>query len=241
MVISLDEDFLAAVASEPMGKNLREAKENLQRVFSETDIANYRTLEDILYAPMRDLQNGAWGSLEHRFSIAEAFDSPIYSDACKRYFAASRLGYDFVLSAADNFLTERIIASYFENPGDRNCTASYFAVLLKSEHLSERIVSAVVRNITNLDGLKVLDLIPDSMITPEVLANWLSSWMDHVSSEGRLITSTHHKIFAGQRVKQVHPEYADFPDEWALHIFCGGESQAFLGEGSARPRITSYR
>lgn len=179
--------------------------------------------------------------MEHRFSIAEAFNSPLYSDACKEYFAASRLGYEFILSVADSFLTERIIASHFEKFVVRYCTASYFTVLLRSEHLSERIISAVVRNIVNLDGLKVLDLIPDSMITPKVLANWLASWMDHVSSDGRLIAPTHHKLFAGQRVKRIHPEYADFPDEWALHIFCGWESQVILNLGSARPRVTSHR
>ena len=208
MATPADEDDLLQIAWMQL-----ETRQDMLLVLSEVDTASYFALEDILYS-------FRWGSEEHKLGIVTALNSPMYSDACKRHFAASHLQDELVFSVAGEFLTEEIILSHVECPTYPIFGLAYFAALMGSEYLSERIVSAAILKIDFFEESKALELIPDRMITPEVMATWqcpassdgiMGIWRD--SPEG--------KVAAGRRVKQVYSEYKNFPDVWALKVFSG--------------------
>lgn len=84
---------------------------------------------------------------------------------------------------------------------------------MESEHLSEQIMLAMIRK-TDEDELDILlPLIPDRMITPEVITNWLAQVIWEIEKCGAA---------AANRIKRMYPEYEGFPDEWVLKVFCGG-------------------
>lgn len=181
-------------------------------VLSEVDTASYFALEDILYS-------FRWGSEEHKLGIVTALNSPMYSDACKRHFAASHLQDELIFSVAGGFLTEKIILSHIKSVTDTAFSLAYFSALMVSEHLSERIVSAAIFKIDFFEESKVLELIPDRMITPEVINNWLSQDFSGLTEKER--ASSGDRGEAALRIKRTHPEYDAFPDEWVLKVFCG--------------------
>lgn len=206
MATLLSECVLEEIAGRQDRHSIWESADVLREHLSEADIASYHTFEEIFYS---DVQNGA--------SLAAAFKSPLYGDACKKRFAAANIFVELTLLVADRFLTEKIILSYLEGLRYKVLPLSYFAVLMGSSHLSEHIVSAAIQKIdieVKMDG--VLKVIPDAMVTPRVIKDWMSN-----TSAFRIPAGWNPELFAAQRVKQNHPEYKGFPDEWVLKVFCG--------------------
>lgn len=180
-------------------------------VLSAVDTASYFALEDILYS-------FRWGSEEHKLGIVTALNSPMYSDACKRRFAASHLHDEIIFSVAGGFLNEEIILSHLRSMTSPVFSLAYFRALMVSEHLSEQIVSAAIFRIVFFEKSEVLELIPDRMITPEVMATWLGKASSRLTEKELAIGD---RGEAALRIKRTHPEYEGFPDEWVLKVFCG--------------------
>ena len=189
-----------------------ETRQDTLLVLSEVDKASYFALEDILYS-------FRWGSEEHKLGIVTALNSPMYSDACKRHFAASHLQDEIIFSVAGGFLTEEIILSHVECPTYPTFSLAYFAALMGSEYLSEQIVSAAILKIDFFEESKALELIPDRMITPKVIDNWLGQASSGLTEKE--LTVANDRGEAAFRVRRTHPEYEGFPDEWVLKVFCG--------------------
>lgn len=205
MVTSIDEAVLIKRAYQPQG-HLWENTDALRESLSDSDIASYRAFHVVFYPFETE-----WGSAEHRLNVAAAFKSPAYSDAVKEYFAAAHLNSEFILLSADGFLTEKVILSFVKSPSPVIFNMSYFAALMGSSHLSEQIVLKSTQYLWASDGKKALHLIPDRMITSEVMSQWLSK--THRTNNLR--------CFAARRIKQAHPEYEEFPDDWVMKVFCG--------------------
>ena len=211
MTTSLSECVLEEIAQRRRW-SVWETTDVLRENLSEADTESYRAFENIFYS-----SEIPRGSKEYETSIAAAFKSPLYSEACKKRFAAANMFVELTLLVADKFLTEKIILSHLEGLRYKVLRLSYFAVLMGSSHLSERIVSAAIQKIdieVKMDG--VLKVIPDAMVTPRVIKDWMSN-----ASAFRIPAGWNPESFAAQRVKQTHPEYEGFPDEWALKVFCG--------------------
>lgn len=186
---------------------------DLQLVLSEADKNSYKALEKILWA-----QDKEWDSPEYKLSIVEAFASPLHSDASKEYFAAANMGVgSAIISACDQFLTEKIILSYIEGPRTKLFGVDCFTALMGSKHLSARIISAMLLKLYSSGDLPALEIIPDHMITPEVVNSWIKATS---LGMGEPLLS-YLCADAALRVKQAHPEYADHPDAWVVKIFCG--------------------
>lgn len=212
---------MATAMSEALLENRAEmyhasSSENSFKVYpglSETDTDSYQALKEIFYAKgMRR------GSDSHEAAIRSALASPLHSDASKEYFTASHLSSEFILVSAGQFLTERVIYSYVASSRFLKLAGlSYFAALMESEHLSERIVLVAIRMVEHSGGQKVLSLIPDVMITSAVINNFLA----YSSLSKSVWTPDDWRAVALQRIKEAHPEYADMPDDWSLKLFCG--------------------
>lgn len=209
MATSIDEALLIDLARRTSRAIPKTAK-YIQLALSETDTESYRVLENICYG--KGIQ---WGGEAHKAGIIRAFKSPLYSDDAKEYCAAANLNNELILLPADRFLTEKIILGYVENVTVNIMSIAYFAALIRSSHLSERIVSAAVPWTDGIQNCAALAMIPDAMITSEVMTSWLSNAWWRTSQGGG-------KQEAARRVRQVHPEYEGFPDEWVLKVFCGG-------------------
>lgn len=221
MATSINEGLLIEFARLSAEKGEDLIRKDIQLVLSDSDTNSYFEFENICYA------TGAYpGSEAYQDALAEAFISPYYSDAIKEYFAAAHLSNRFILASAGRFLTEKIILSYLENMRFQSLFESCFATIMRCEHLNERIVSAAIKKIEHFDDLrasKILELIHSQLVTPLVVTSWLSrslqevqdirgrGW-DHESSATAIVAL---------RVKQIHPEYEGFPDEWVLKVFCG--------------------
>lgn len=207
MSTSIDEAVLIELARRNQDQ-VRETTEDLRRVFSEADTESYHALENIFYS-----SQVLWYSKEHKKSMAEAFKSSLYSDTCKQYFAAANMIAELTLLVADKFLTEKIILSHLGGTRYKLLDLSYFAVLMSSTHLSEHIVSAAIQKINDRFRMDdTLKIIPDTMITPKVIKTWIvrAAWDPYPANRS-----------AALRIKQIHPEYEEFPDEWVLKVFCG--------------------
>lgn len=214
MVTLASEALLIKVAGQKPEKDFRETTRNLRLVLSEAETASYRALERVFWP-----QELALDSLEYKQSVSEAFASPIYDTAAKEYFAAAHVTNPLILSVADRFLTEKIILCYLEGHRIRAFAVRHFAALMGSEHLSERIILAAFHKMDSGGILKVLDLVPDPMVTPEVAKRWMAKALQvpYVSLQPELATTD-----VVQRIRETHPEYEGFPDEWTLKVFCGG-------------------
>lgn len=180
---------------------------------SETDADSYQALKEIFYA-----KGTRRGGDAHEVATLSSLASPLHSEASKEYFVASHLNNKFILLSAAQFLTEPIVYSYIASSGFlKLANLSYFAALMESEHLSERIVSVAVRRVEQSWGQKVLPLIPDRMITSAVINNFLA----YSSLSKSFWIPDDWQAVALQRIKEAHPEYADLPDDWSLKLFCG--------------------
>lgn len=211
MATSLSECVLEEIAQRRRW-SVWETTDVLRENLSEADTESYHAFENIFYS-----SEIPRGSKEYETSIAAAFKSPLYSEACKKRFAAANMIVELTLLAADKFLTEKIILSYVEGLRYKVLSLSYFAVLMGSSHLSERIVSAAIQKIdveVRRDG--VLEIIPNTMITPRVIKDWMTHTSRPPFPAGWKSESN-----AAERVRQAHPEYEGFPDEWVLTVFCG--------------------
>lgn len=208
MATSIDETLLIELACQKALWIGRVPAKDIQLVLSEVDIFRYRVLENICQA-----KGIRWGSEAHKAGIAKAFESPLYSDAAKEYCAAANLDNELIFLPADRFLTEKIILGYLENVTFNIMSMSYFAALMGGAHLSERIISAMLSLTDGIQNCAALAMIPDRMITPEVITSWLGHAWWNLSEGG--------KPEATWRVRQAHPEYKGFPDEWVLRVFCG--------------------
>lgn len=223
MATVLDSALLELVARRSPQPNVWEPTVNLKAALSAVDVASYRVLESAFYpsGPVRRLQ-------QHRISRTSTFASPLYCVACKEYFAASHLSNKLVLSVGEEFLASEIILSFLQGPECKSFNVDYFSALIGSRHLTEQITIAALHktddfdsfdSYKNFEDLKVLEFIPDAIITPEVINNWLdkaSSWQEYLLPTGWEAT-----IVAAKRIRQAHPEYDEFPDEWVLKVFCG--------------------
>lgn len=178
---------------------------------TEDTASSYRALDQALH-PL-DIE---WGSEEHKLGIMSAFKSPLYSDGCKEASANSALRYEFLFLIEGEFLTEKIIFSFVDGPAPKVFRLDHFAALMGSEQLSERIISAAVRKMDIFNKRKALELLSNSMITPEVLSNWVVKASG--GPRGSFISA---RSVSALRIKQVHPEYAGLPDEWVLKVFGG--------------------
>lgn len=210
MATSLDESFLELVAQRSPQPNLLEPTANLRQALSVTDEASYRALERVIcYSELGS------NSAERKLRAAELFASPIYSDACKEYFVAAHMSDKLVVLAGDRFLTEKIILGYLRNPQAQSLDLAYLTVLIGSVHLSEPILVALFnRTYERTQVGKTLAVIPDIMITPQIIRSWLApiSWL----------TAGDPMATIARRIRQVHPGYEGLPDEWVLKVFSGG-------------------
>lgn len=219
MTTSIDESLLTEIAARRARRSrsfVGVDAEDLRLILSESDVDSYVKLETIFYA-----RGGRWGNEAYKIKVTKAFDSPCYSDASKEYFAAANVGDESILASCGQFLTEKIILSYITHINFESFSSSYFAALLGSEHMSERIILAIIEGVGNLSDFrayKILELIPAWLITPEIVTNWLYKLLlpPHVQSKSAT------RALAALRVKQTYPEYEGFPDDWVLKVFCGG-------------------
>lgn len=178
----------------------------------ESEKKNYHVLEKIFYGPLVIPRTKAY---KHR--IAEVFASPLYSDSCKKYFAAAHVDDELMFFAADRFLTEEIILSHVKGKTFVVLEWSYFKAMMGSIHLSERIMEATFERMAASWRREVLTLTPDTMITPKVMNSWLAS------VEGWYRKPEDSFKVAAPRIREAHPEYEGFPDDWVMKVFCGGE------------------
>ena len=91
-----------------------------------------------------------------------------------------------------------------------------------SSHLSERIIKAACFRAGMTENGIILGLTPVNMITPSLISLWLEimQWR-----YGRLTNlNGNSPSFAARRIREAHPEYEGFPDEWVIKVFCGNES-----------------
>lgn len=192
-------------------RSLREIIGTLRLGLSKADLNDSYDLEKIFYGP-------AWnhGSEAYRFRLAEVFTSPLYSDVCKKYFAASNINGELIFSVADRFLTEEIILTYVENGWSGEMEVSYFKAMISSSHMSTRILEAAFSKVSKPAQELSLELIPDSMVTPGVIKSWGAS-----ARWGRLSHAERTLSLVITRVRRAYPEYQDLPDEWMMKIFYG--------------------
>ena len=212
MTMLIDETLLIGVAMNSAGRDSKERTERLRLILSEADMNSYQALENFWCSSVSERD-----SPEYRIRIAEAFASSLYSEASKEYFAAGKVEDRLILSVCGQFLTEKIILGYLESPRANLFNVDYFTTLMGSEHLSVQIISAALIRLCPPWDWKALEVIPDLMITPEVVNSWIKATslgmgeplLSHLCSDAAL------------RVKQAHPEYADHPDAWVVKMFCG--------------------
>ena len=197
----------------PQFRDLADIQRTMYWRLSESDRKDCQRLVSILLEDM----DRTFGMYEVELNIAEALASSLYSDACKKYFAAKYIHNDFVLLLCDRFLTEEIILGHIDNFPTGWIPMSYFERLIGSKHLSARLLESFFRGFGECSLDLNLGLIPDSMITSKVLKSWMVAVSD-VKSPVSLIMGLKEAAF---RVKQVHPEYEDYPDDWVLKVFCG--------------------
>lgn len=213
MTTSIDEALLEEISATTPSQ----AYKKIQQTLSAADMASYGALDKIFYPSI-----ARRGGEAHKARIMSAFQSPLYSDSSKECFAAAHLNQDFILLSAGEFLTEKIILSYLKHPWPQILDLGYFAALMGSEHLSERIVLVAGRKVDFFEDHEALKLIPNTMIISTVIASWLNhvAWglVDGGSSS---IAAKNPHSFAAGRVKRAHPEYEGLPDEWVLRVFCG--------------------
>lgn len=192
-------------------RSVREIIGTLRLGLSQAELESSYDVEQVLYGPSANLKDKAY-----KLRIAEVFASPLYSDVCKKYCAASNINNELMLSVADPFLTEEIILTYIENGWSGEMEVSYFKAIMSSSHLSTRILEAVFSKVSEPAQELSLELIPDSMVTPEVIKSWRASarwnWGWDTEQALSLITA---------RVRKAHPEYQDLPDEWMMKMFYG--------------------
>ena len=192
----------------------------LQDELTAADQKSFQLLENLFY--------GDGPTSKYENIIEKAFASPLYSDACKQLFAASHIDSELVLSLGDKFLTEEIILGYVRKAGFKTPYEDYIRVLMSSSHLSENIIEAEFGSRGTLARLMALELTPDRMITPKLMHAWKitvpydvrPSGMG-VKTEGRSERLKVNLTAAAARIRQVHPEYEGFPDEWVMKVFCG--------------------
>ena len=203
---------------EPVLLPPRSSKEilgELKRELSKSDLREtYPALEDIFYNPKLRYDE------EYKLNIiiiAEAFASPLYSDNCKRYWAASHVSSSVVLQFGDMFLTEEIILGHIERRELKIITLDYVKAVMSSSHLSERIIEATLKEVSEIQRGSVLKLTPDIMVTPRVIKSWIST-VPHGGRYGAAVLAARAAV---SRIRKAHPEYEGFPDEWALKVFCG--------------------
>lgn len=204
------ETLLELVASRSPQPNVSEPTDNLQISLSVADEVSYRVLEKTLYDSVLDVD-----SLEYNLSVVAAYDSPLHSDSAKEYFTAANMGNRLTLSLGDKFLTEKIILSYLDGPKSNPLDFDYFATLMQSEHLSGSIVLAGIRKSRAATTLASLDLIPDVMITPEVMTSWIARTTICMGE----CVSDHIEEAAVIRAKKAYPELEGISNELVLKTF----------------------
>lgn len=213
MVITISEALLIEIARTPPTRYRTEAARQIMKELTLKGRASYRKLENAFYS--EQVQRG---SEKYKAIIVRALKSPLYDDAAKKYFAALHLSDEFILLSADKFLTEKIILSYTEdNWMTLFFSLPYFAALMQSAHLSERLVLAAIQKIAGCGEQKTLELIPDRMITPKVVDSWLANIIQLPNS---LEILRDWKAVAAKRIMRIHPEYNELPHEWILKVFC---------------------
>lgn len=155
-------------------------------------------------------------TVAYKLKVAEVFASSLYSNACKKYFAASNIHNELMFSVADQFLTEEIILSHVKREWSGEMEGSYFKAMMTSSHLSERIIVTAFGRVDGNTRKLSLELTPDYMLTPEVVKSWLAHvclvWGWGTGFATSLATS---------RVRKAHPEYEGLPDEWMVKLFIG--------------------
>lgn len=197
--------------------NLQKIINSLSRQLPEIDNGkNYSDLETAFYKATE------FSAVVYKRRVAEIFASPIYDDACKRYFAATHVSYAIVLLLGGEFLTEEIILGYIEDQTGRwfDQSKAYIEAIMGSSHLSENIIEAAFERFNKPCQAHILELTPDNMITPRVINAW-SAWQSTVLYGSDPFWQETYQKAVISRIKQAHPEYEGFPDEWVLKVFCG--------------------
>lgn len=188
--------------------------EALREKIPSTDKGSFRTLS-------QSLEYILWKfpTREREISIANAFASPMFSDDCKRLCAALYLGVNpSILRLGDRSLTEEIIFGYLHELESKSFGSSYIPALMRSSHLSEQIIEAAFEATGDLGRLQALELTPDAMVTPRLINTWKATF-SHAGLRAERREAN--LMAAASRIRKAHPEYADFPDEWVLKVFCG--------------------
>lgn len=186
--------------------NLQKIINSLSRQLPEIDNGkNYSDLETAFCEAQESSR------VAYKRRVAEIFASPAYDDACKRYFAATHVSDEIILLLGGKFLTEEIILGYIEDQAGQwfDQPEAHLEAMMGSSHLSENIIEAAFKRFNKPSRAHVLELTPDSMITPRVI----NAWMGNV----RLETLG----AAALRIKRAHSEYEGFPDKWVLKVFLG--------------------
>lgn len=204
------ETLLELVASRSPQPNVSEPTVNLRISLSVTDEVSYRVLEKTLYDSVLDVD-----SLEYNLSVVAAYNSPLHSDSAKGYFTAANMGNRLTLSLGDKFLTEKIILSYLDGSESNPLDFDYFATLMQSKHLSGSIILAGIRKSSVDTTLFSVDLIPDIMITPEVVTSWIARTTIGMGE----CVSGHIEEIAAFRVKKAYPELERISNELVLKTF----------------------
>lgn len=191
-------------------RGLREIIETLRGTLT---IEEKKGLEVLFHHPKKYMT-----SWKYKLGITNVFESPSYSDSCKKYFAASRIDSELVLLSGGQFLTEEIIVGYIEKVGrEKPISWDYVKALMRSSHLSGRIIEAMLKQLGYDQSRQVLITSSAALITPGVIVAWLSKAAERRQSRHLLAC----REFAVLQIRRAHPEYEGFPDDWVLKVFCG--------------------
>ena len=204
----------SSVASVASGfRTLQKTMDDLLLSFSESDGENFQAMKTIFTEP----RLFAWDSEDYQLNLIEVFESVLYSDISKTFFAASNISDSRVLLSGDGFLTEEIILGHIEQPNWKFIDEPYVKAIMASSHLSEQIVKATLKEVNYKDSRLALEMTPNAMITPDVIHIWMSQTTGVLMR--RLIPDW--LSFTANCIRQAHPEYEGFPDEWVVRVFSG--------------------
>lgn len=227
-------------------RSFEKIKATIWLALSPKDKDTYQAAKSVLDGHQRKV--GVFAE-EFKRELEKTFAFPLYSDELKKFVAATYIGNEFVFLVGDRFLTEELILGYIERSQQWMAEESYIKAMMGSSHLSGRIIDAASRTSGTLERNLILELTPEVMLTPKMIYNWsagLRSGGRYVASrvlfdEQRGALSMSKKPYEGpdvwslglvkyvedalslaaHRVRQAHPQYEEFPDEWVLKVFCG--------------------